>query len=162
MLRARRRGEVGTVDLLIMRLVFFGGLVIAVYVGNWLGNLWFFLGLPLGVAIAFGVLYLGALLWACLEALFCDGMPYLPTCGNGKCRSGLLTDFGDYEPEEVGGQWGYFRCRCGRLYWRRREEGRVLEVLPDGTVEPYMVWKAFRGWYHDKEMADRKEAWDEE
>ena len=32
---------------------------------------------------------------------------------------------------------------------RRYREGRVLEVLPDGTMKPYMVWRSFRGWYSD-------------
>ena len=70
-------------------------------------------------------------------------------CGNGKCKSGLLMDFGDYEPEQVDGEFGYFRCRCGELYFRDRKKGRVLEVLPDGTQNPFMIWNSFRGWRPD-------------
>lgn len=149
MSRRSRAGEVGSTDLLILSLVLLGGLVIAIYAGEWFGPLGAVLGLPLGLAASFPALYGLALLWAVVEALLWGGMPYLPTCGNGRCRSGPLTDFGDYEPEEVGGNWGYFRCRCGRLYWRKRDEGRVLEVLPDGTVIPYMIWKPLRGWRPD-------------
>jgi hypothetical protein len=74
----------------------------------------------------------------------------LPICGNGKCKSGLLSDFGDYEPAEYKGKLGgYFKCRCGTLYHRDRKKGRVAEVLPDGTEKPYMIWKPFRGWRPD-------------
>ena len=99
-----------------------------------------------------GVLYGVALMLAFLESLLWGRIPYLPPCGNGKCKSGLLSDFGDYEPPEHDGEWGgYFWCRCcGRLYHRDRKKGRVLEVLVDGTYKPYMIWKSFRGWRPDE------------
>jgi hypothetical protein len=74
------------------------------------------LGIPVGLIATFGVLYGVALVAACLEALLWTGMPVLPPCGTGKCRSGLLMEFGDFEPEQVGGHWGYFRCRCGKMF----------------------------------------------
>ena len=48
------------------------------------------------------------LAWAVFEGLTATGIPYLPTCRNGKCRSGWLTDFGNYEPERVGGHGAFF------------------------------------------------------
>ena len=135
----------------MMMVVLLAGLFIASYGGKLFGWPGFLLGVPVGVFVAFGVLYAVALLWASIEALLWDGMPYMPTCGNGKCKSGLLTDFGDYEPEHDDEFRAYFRCKCGRLYWRNRKEGRVLEVLSDGTVKPYMKWKSFRGWRPDSE-----------
>lgn len=140
----------------ILLVIFTGGMAVGWYAGSALGRfgllfgwLGLLVGFPVGVVASFGLLYGVALFWAFSGALLWSGIPWLPTCGNGKCRSGLLTDFGDYEIEKLGGHWGYFRCRCGRLYWRKREEGRVLEVLSDGTVTPYMVWRRFRGWCPD-------------
>ena len=134
-----------------MMVVLLAGLFIASYGGKLFGWAGFLLGVPVGLFVAFGVLYGVALMLAFLESLLWGGIPYLPLCGNGKCKSGLLSDFGDYEPAEHDGEWGgYFRCRCGRLYHRDRKKGRVLEVLPDGTHTPYMVWKAFRGWRPDE------------
>ena len=149
MQRMKRRGEVGLHDCLIMVVILLGIFVIASYGFQWFGWAGFLLGVPVGLAVAFGVLYGVALLWATLEALIWGGIPYLPPCGTGKCKSGLLSDFGDFEPEQVGGHWGYFRCRCGKLYFRERKKGRVSQMLPDGTQKPYMIWKAFRGWRPD-------------
>jgi hypothetical protein len=127
-----------------------GGLLIASYGAKHFGWIGFLLGIPVGLAVAFGVLYGVVVLWVILESLIWGGIPYMPPCGTGKCRSGLLTDFGEYEPEEVDGEFGYFRCRCGKLYFRDRKKGRVAEVLSDGTHKPYMLWKAFRGWRSDE------------
>ena len=149
MRRRKRRGEVTLHDFLTLLLILLGGLMIASYGGQLFGWPGFLLGIPMGLIATFGVLYGVALVAACLEALLWTGMPVLPPCGTGKCRSGLLTDFGDFEPEQVGGQWGYFRCRCGKLYFRERKKGRVSEVLPDGTQKPYMIWKPLRGWHPD-------------
>lgn len=123
--------------------------MIPFYGGQWFGWAGFLLGIPVGLIGTFGVLYGVAFVAACTEALLWSGMPMLPPCGTGKCKSGLLMDFADFEPEQVGGQWGYFRCRCGMLYFRERKKMRVLEVLPDGTQKRYMVWKPFRGWRPD-------------
>jgi hypothetical protein len=150
MRRRKRRGEVNLHDCLMMLVVLLAGLFVASYGAKHFGWAGFLLGIPVGLIVAFGVLYAVAFVAACLEALLWEGMPMLPPCGNGKCKSGLLTDFGDFEPEEVDGEFGYFRCRCGKLYFRDRKKGRVAEVLADGTHKPYMVWKPFRGWRPDE------------
>jgi len=151
MYRRKQRGEVGLHDCLIMMVVLFGGMLIASYGGRLFGWAGFLLGIPVGLVVAFAVFYAVALVAASLEALLWEGMPMLPPCENSKCKSGLLTDFGDYEPAEYGGNWGgYFRCRCGKLYFRERKKGRVAKVLADGTRKPYMVWKPFRGWGADE------------
>lgn len=124
---------------------------------GWIG---FIVGGIVGAIVSFGGVWLLTLIWAVAEGLLCDGIPYLPTCGNGKCKSGLLTDFGDYEWERNEELKAHFRCKCGKVYWCNREEGRVLEVLSDGTMKPYMVWRSFRGWYPDEEAGASKEAED--
>ena len=80
-----RRGAVGVHDCLTMLIVLLGGLVLARFAGEAFGWMGFLLGLPIGTVISFGVLYAIVLLWACSEALLFGGIPYLPTCGNGKC-----------------------------------------------------------------------------
>jgi hypothetical protein len=150
--RKTRRGEVGSQDCLMMLVVLLAGLFIASYGAKHFGWLGLLLGVPVGLAVAFGVLYGVLLLFVIVESLIWGGIPYLPPCRSGKCRSGLLSDFGDYDPAEHNGEYGgYFRCRCGNLYHRDRKKGRVLEVLPDGTQRPYMIWKSFRGWRPDFE-----------
>jgi hypothetical protein len=134
----------------MIMVVLLAGLFIASYGAKHFGWIGFLLGIPVGLAVAFGVLYGVVLLWVILESLIWGGIPYMPQCGTGKCKSGPLSDFGDYEPERNDQFRAYFRCKCGRLYWRNRQEGRVLEVLSDGTTKPYMVWKAFRGWRNDE------------
>ena len=124
-----------------------GGIVGAWFGVKEFGWLGFIIGGLVGVVVSFGGLMLAAFVWAVVESLLFGGIPYLPPCKDGKCKSGWLTDFGDYEPERDPEHRAYFRCRCGHLYWRNRTEGRVLEVLPDGTTKPYMVWRSFRGWY---------------
>ena len=134
----------------MIMVILLAGLFIASYGAKYFGWIGFLLGVPIGLAVAFGVLYSVMSLFVIVESLIWGGIPYLPSCGNGKCKSGLLSDFGDYEPAQHNGEWGgYFRCRCGKLYHRDRKKRLVLEVLPDGTERPYMVWKAFRGWRPD-------------
>ncbi len=149
MRRTQRRGEVGLFELLFIIVVLTGGLILAGYASSKFGWLGFVGGGILGVIASLGGLLLVLYVWAFSEALCFGGIPYLPTCGNGKCKSGLLSDFGDYEPETDEQFRAYFRCKCGTLYWRNRKEGRVLEVLPDGTMKPFKIWRSFRGWYSD-------------
>ncbi|MHC4476072.1 MAG: hypothetical protein ACYTEL_10525 [Planctomycetota bacterium] len=44
--------------------------------------------------------------------------------------------------------WVY-RCQCGKTYLGTRKHKKTLEVLPDGTVRPYMKHKAFGRWIKD-------------
>ena len=68
-----------------------------------------------------------------------SGWPRRPACGTGKCHSR------DYKLEKMSdGQFGY-RCQCGMHYQKRGR--RFLEVQADGSVRPYLIWKAFRGWF---------------
>lgn len=147
--RTQPRGEVGIFALLMILVVLAGSLLLASYSNSMFGWLGFLAGGIIGVPVSFGMMYLVLSLWAIAESCVFSGIPYLPICRDGKCKSGLLTDFGDYEPETDKEFRDYFRCKCGRLYWRNRRERRVLEVLPDGTTKPYMIWRSCRGWFPD-------------
>lgn len=103
---------------------------------GWLGGV---AGFLVGFFGAWAVLY--GVFWVLgyLQQIIYSGRPPNPPCRNGKCRSV------DYKFESPGkGQSGY-RCRCGLLYRKRGQ--RFMEALPDGSLRPYMIWKAFRGWF---------------
>ena len=38
-------------------------------------------------------------------------------------------------------------CQCGARY--KKKGRRFFEVLPDGSLQPYMIWRAFKGWLPD-------------
>lgn len=110
---------------------------------RWAGARWGLLGYPLGfVAGVFLLLCLGLLI-AFLTDVFWSGIPPHPTyCRRGKCR------FEDFEIRKIGDDAGWF-CRCGDRYQKRGR--RWVEILPDGSVRPYVIWKAFKGWLPDEE-----------
>jgi len=148
-----RRGEVNLQDFLLLIAVLLGGLAIAAYTAERFGWIGFLLGGAIGLLVSFGILYLFFAMYALIEGVIWEGVPFLPVCANGKCKSGLLTDFGDYEWELDEQDRLLFRCRCGLLYERNRKTGQVREVLPDGSTKPYMIWKPFRGWRPDDTSA---------
>jgi hypothetical protein len=147
--RTQRQGEVGLGSCLIILLVLIVALVVAAYASSWFGWLGFLVGGIIGVPVSFGAIYIVLTVLAFGESFLFGGIPYMPTCSNGKCKSRLLEEGGDYNSERNEFCRAYFRCKCGHLYWRNRKEGRVLEVLPDGTTRPYMIWRSCRGWYPD-------------
>lgn len=90
-----------------------------------------FVVLPL-VPIAMGLLA-SAIYW---------GMPSYPACRTGKCRQS------NYQRRHMdNGRYALF-CGCGAPY--RKRGRRFYEVQPDGSLGPYMIWRAFRGWFPDR------------
>ena len=134
-------------ELLWLVLVLLGGLVVARYAGARFGWLGFVVGFVAGGVASSGLLLGGIWLLIVSVGMF-TGTPTFPLCGNGKCSATWTRQPGDYRPEKAGGRL-VVRCRCGLQYVRRGR--RVLEVLPDGTDKPYMVWRPFRGWCPDGE-----------
>ena len=92
-----RRGQVGSFECLRLTAAMRGAVLLATFATEWFGWLGFFVGGIAGALLALISVWLLTLIWAVAEGLLFDGIPYLPTCGNGKCKSGLLNDFGDYE-----------------------------------------------------------------
>jgi hypothetical protein len=69
------------------------------------------------------------------------GMPSYPACRTGKCR------WNNYQRRRLDDGQVVLFCGCGTPY--RKRGHRFLEVQPDGSLRPYMVWRAFRGWFPD-------------
>jgi hypothetical protein len=76
-----------------------------------------------------------------LASLIYWGMPSYPPCRTGKCHSS------DYRVRRSdNGSFALF-CACGMPY--RKRGRRFYEMQPDGSLRPYLVWRAFRGWFPD-------------
>jgi hypothetical protein len=136
-LRSARRAGLTLIELNACCVLLAGGLAVAVAAARrygWLGGL---IGFFVGLLVWAGVL---ALLITAGEALWLAGAR-LPRCHSGLCRTTAHYDVVNAE-----GTW-VLRCRCGRDYVR--EGRRFLERLPDGTIQPYMVHRPFRGWFRD-------------
>jgi hypothetical protein len=91
-----------------------------------------------GLIFGFILLPLGAYALGILASLIYFGIPY-PACRTGNCRSS------NYQSRRLdNGRYALF-CGCGTPY--RKRGRRFYEVQPDGSLRPYMVWRAFRGWF---------------
>lgn len=82
------------------------------------------------VGTAFGV----------LVSITYAGISY-PSCRTGKCRSF------NYRSGRLENNQQVLICACGIPY--RHRGRRFYEVQPDGSLRPYKVWRAFRGWFPD-------------
>jgi hypothetical protein len=140
---------IGPVEFFLLLMLVMAGLFAAIWGGERFGCVGYLLGLPLGVVAMFGAVYAFALAWAYVEGLLFDGVPWLPTCRQGRCVGGRLTDFGDYQSvrDDKGGLFG-FRCRCGDTY--RKVGRRFVEIAPDGSIRPYLIWSRVKGWIADE------------
>jgi hypothetical protein len=122
------------------------GCLIGIWVGNKFGWFGFIIGFLLGAAFGMGCMYVLFRVLSYFYTNVLHGEPICPTCRNGKCQSG------DYELRKVEDSKTQFRfdwfCRCGGRYARCGKH--FYEVLPDGSFQPYMKWKAFRGWLPEK------------
>jgi len=136
----RRRAGATLVECLVLMLMLFGAIVIALAVGVKWGYGWSLLALPLSF---FG--FIGALLLIGMVAVLIE-RGWFPRCHNGVCTGDWRTMFGDYELAQFGDNFG-FRCKCGFEYMK--EGRRFMRRRPDGSLEPYMVWKPFRGYVPD-------------
>lgn len=88
---AKRHGQTSSECLFIL-ITFMGGIAVAWYAAatlnrfgllfGWLGML---VGFIVGAAATFGLLYGVVLVLVISEASIWGGIPYLPTCGSGRC-----------------------------------------------------------------------------
>lgn len=114
------------------------GLAISVgyCLGQYFGVVGWILGLPLGWVIGNAALTgLGRV----LETIW----PVRTPCRKGACQAL------DYELLRIPNEEPHFRCKCGDEYFNSLPDGRFLEVLPDGSLRPYMKRKRFGGWEPD-------------
>jgi hypothetical protein len=98
-------------------------------------------GAVLGLLFVFIILPLGAIALGLLLSAVYSGMPSYPACRTGKCHSS------NYRLRRLENGRPALFCACGAPY--RKRGRRFYEVQPDGSLRPYMVWRAFRGWFPD-------------
>lgn len=142
-----KRAGVTTFEFMVLMSLFLAAIGSAAYAGDRFGWIGAVLGFPTGFLVAFLTYFVVIYFIAFVQALVSEGIPYLPNCRNGKCKSRLLDEFGDYERVPLDGQLNVFQCQCGDRYQKRRKERTVVQIHPDNSSETYMVWKSFRGWY---------------
>ena len=138
-----REGGLNLFELLFLFLILYLGFTAAAWAKNHYG---WIAGIA-GFAFGFLILPLAfAFLGRVMDLAF-EGRPRFPTCRNGKCRSD------DYKVVSlkgrnrwIGTRYGLF-CKCGTKYEKKGR--RFLEVLPDGSRRPFMIWRSFRGWFAD-------------
>jgi len=117
-----------------------GALLLAAYAGKHWGWPGVLIALPVGFFGLLGLLYVVFLALLHLER------GWLPECESGRCRGDAATGTGDYDIVPDEDEW-FYRCPCGHEYVKVGR--RFMRRLPDGTLEPYMIWKLFRGFVHD-------------
>ncbi|HYL63752.1 MAG TPA: hypothetical protein VE077_14125 [Candidatus Methylomirabilis sp.] len=101
--------------------------------GGWRGGI-------RGLIVVQVILFLAGCVFFLLSMAYA-GMPNYPACRTGKCR------WNNYERRRFDDGRVVLACGCGALY--RKRGRRFYEVQPDGSLRPYMVWRAFRGWFPD-------------
>ena len=85
--------------------------------------------------------------------------PDRPKCKSGRCYSDDY-DYIGFPPHELTERERQLtrrfdalivRCRCGTTYLRSKKLRKFMEVLPDGSVSPYMCYEPFgRQWKLDR------------
>jgi hypothetical protein len=135
MSRSRRFGLT-----LIELLVFIACTAAAVFAARWAGYRDWRVAAAgiIGFLMPLAVLFLIALL---LDLIW-TGRPAVPPCRSGKCST--PDDYSVQLLED--GNYGLL-CKCGRRYKRRGP--KFLEIQPDGSLRPYLRWRAFRRWEPD-------------
>lgn len=126
----------------------FAAVLNSIWMGSRFGLLGYVIGLPAGAAMILLILSGAALTWTYIQGLLFTGVPGFPVCRNGCCRGGRLADPGVYtivwnDDWTVRG----FRCRCGDVY--QKIGRRFVEVAPDGSFKPYLIWSRVKGWRPD-------------
>jgi len=115
----------------------------------------------LGCAAGLAAYFLLVLLFAGLLRFLEWWRPDLPRCRQGRCgaRDYEHVSWGEGPPDadeqlaqrvSQEGLGFLLRCRCGDGYVQCRQDRRVLEVGPEGTLRPYRYYKPFgRKWLPD-------------
>lgn len=131
----------------------FAGLLTAFWMGNHFGFIGYVIGLPIGAAVMIVILAGSVLSWTYIQGLLFHGIPRFPACRNGCCRGGRLSDPGAYQTV-WNDDWTVrgFRCRCGDIY--QKVGRRFVELNPDGSFKPYLIWSRLKGWCPDIQQTD--------
>ena len=149
LVEVKDRTMIGPTEFFMLLMLAVAGLLTAIWGGNRFGCVGYVLGLPVGIVAMFSAIYAAALSWVYVEGLLFDGVPWLPACRKGRCKGGRLAEFGDYHSIKIDRDRWVFRCRCGDTF--KKVGRRFVEVAPDGSFRPYLVWSTIKGWSADKE-----------
>ena len=126
------------IELLLFLVLSIALLLFAQLLSRWLGTVEWFLGVaPLGVGWA--LFLFGTFRGMVVQTR--HSWTQLPQCRRGKCQTR------DYRLMDSPPNRTVIRCRCGELY--RYAEDRFAEILPDGSLRPYMVRDALGNWKAD-------------
>jgi hypothetical protein len=104
-------------------------------------------GFIMGAAIDLCLMFLLQKIGTYFEDMLYRGRPRRPVCKAGICQ---LGDYHAAWTEDTIGPRRYsfqFTCKCGTRY--QHVGRRFMEVLSDGSLQPYMAWKPFKGWFPD-------------
>lgn len=93
-----------------------------------------------GALVGIVGLIVGIGLWELAQTWLIIGVPPAPPCRKGCCTYKEYKRC--YAENEV-----LYVCQTGDQYIR--EGRRFMQIMPDGTREPYMIWKPLRKWDAD-------------
>ena len=120
------------------------GMLLALYLGKSWGVVGNCIGFTIGLA---GVILFT---WLILLGRILLFLPF-PPCRQGKCHR--LGDYVWRQGTIYGWEkWGVYsyRCKCGDYYVRDRK--RFMQLLSDGTKQPYKKLIGFRKWADDLDL----------
>jgi hypothetical protein len=146
-MRTSRHAAVALHDLAMLALMLAAAIVTASFGAERFGCPGGVVGFVFGPFLLIGFLLAICIPLDFIEGWLSSGLPRLPVCRNGTCRSGAYELRRFVEGEGSAIDWV---CRCGVRY--RKEGQRFLEVLPNGSVAAYRIWRPLRGWCHDSEQ----------
>ena len=140
------------IELCIIILVIVGGILGGMY-GSGFGPWGWIAGIAGGSILGFlcSVVLLGTVFW--IVSILDRWRPDRPKCKSGRCYSDhydslswsphKLTERERQLAADFGGL--IYRCRCGTTYLGSKR--RFMEILPAGSVKPYMFYRPFsRHW----------------
>jgi hypothetical protein len=128
---------VSLIELLSVTLIITCGFLLGHSLGQRWGMTGWLVGIPMGIALGF----LPLLGLVAAGKVYHRYRPLRPICRQGKCGAEA------YSVIKITPQGWSFRCRCGDMYLSKGY--RFGELLPDGSVRPYMVRAPFRDWKPD-------------
>jgi hypothetical protein len=146
-MRKRRQAAVALGDLAMLALMLAAAIVTASIAAERFGRPGGVAGFVLGPFLLIGFLFAICIPLDFIEGWLFTGLPRQPVCRNGTCRSGAYEFRIFAEGERSAMDWV---CRCGVRY--RKERQRFFEVLPDGSLAAYRIWRPLRGWCPDSEQ----------
>ncbi len=128
------------IEVVVVMVVVGSGFLAGRWLSSFLGWPGWIAGVPLGGVAGVATLYVATRLLASVERRL---WPMAPACRNGRCFAGDYTVVPHGRLGEI-----RLRCRCGTQYIECGR--RLLELLDDGTLRPYMRRTRLGRWVPDR------------